>query len=139
MDAVPWLFIESVCLCLDRQSLRKSCEILSWWGNVSSATIKKLYTLHVFVGEHEGKLYAAARSTVDEDVPLENPAYTRSAGKTRPEVQALRQKSQDSDVVLRQVLLDKGSRRGRIYWPSKGSNLNLNLNNECSHVSEWTV
>uniref|UniRef100_A0A1I7Z3F7 Dimer_Tnp_hAT domain-containing protein n=1 Tax=Steinernema glaseri TaxID=37863 RepID=A0A1I7Z3F7_9BILA len=72
MDAVPWLFVESVCLCLDRQSLRESCKILSWWGNVSFATSKKIHTLRVFVGEHEGKLYAAARSTVDDDVPLES-------------------------------------------------------------------
>uniref|UniRef100_A0A1I7YV45 F-box domain-containing protein n=1 Tax=Steinernema glaseri TaxID=37863 RepID=A0A1I7YV45_9BILA len=60
MDSVPPIFVESVCLLLDRQSLEDICKVACLWGEVSSATIRKIHFLRVFVEEEEGKLYAAA-------------------------------------------------------------------------------
>uniref|UniRef100_A0A1I7YPD4 Integrase catalytic domain-containing protein n=1 Tax=Steinernema glaseri TaxID=37863 RepID=A0A1I7YPD4_9BILA len=62
MDRVPALFIESVCLRFyDRQSLRRSAEIGSLWGKITTVSQAKIYTLRVRVDPTEGKLYAAAQ------------------------------------------------------------------------------
>uniref|UniRef100_A0A1I7Y9Z5 DUF223 domain-containing protein n=1 Tax=Steinernema glaseri TaxID=37863 RepID=A0A1I7Y9Z5_9BILA len=61
MDALPWLFMERVCLCLERESLRDGSSIVSIWRAVFSATRKKIHTLVVYVKDE--KLYAAARPT----------------------------------------------------------------------------
>uniref|UniRef100_A0A1I7YLI9 F-box domain-containing protein n=1 Tax=Steinernema glaseri TaxID=37863 RepID=A0A1I7YLI9_9BILA len=59
MDTVPWLFIESVCLCLlDRESLSESRWIRSRWGEICSETAKKIYTLRVFLDGTAEKIYA---------------------------------------------------------------------------------
>uniref|UniRef100_A0A1I7YPN5 F-box domain-containing protein n=1 Tax=Steinernema glaseri TaxID=37863 RepID=A0A1I7YPN5_9BILA len=73
MNSVPRLFVESVCLCLDRRSIRESCKILSRWGQVFSAFSKKIHTLRVFVVKEEGKLFAAAETIVRNNlVPLDS-------------------------------------------------------------------
>uniref|UniRef100_A0A1I7YQ30 FTH domain-containing protein n=1 Tax=Steinernema glaseri TaxID=37863 RepID=A0A1I7YQ30_9BILA len=76
MDSVPSLFVESVCLCLERWSIRRNCRISSIWGEVSSSTFKKIHTLQVFVREQEGKFYAAAQPIVswnyDKAVPVDS-------------------------------------------------------------------
>uniref|UniRef100_A0A1I8A1L7 F-box domain-containing protein n=1 Tax=Steinernema glaseri TaxID=37863 RepID=A0A1I8A1L7_9BILA len=60
MDTVPQIFVQSVCLCLqDHPSLQESCKISSFWGEICTATRKKIRTLNVIVDESEGKLYAA--------------------------------------------------------------------------------
>uniref|UniRef100_A0A1I7ZJG8 DNA_LIGASE_A3 domain-containing protein n=1 Tax=Steinernema glaseri TaxID=37863 RepID=A0A1I7ZJG8_9BILA len=74
MDAVPWLFMERICLCLDHQSLRDGSKMDSIWGEVFSATRKKIHTLTMLA--IEGKLYAAAQPTSSRDfkkaVPLDS-------------------------------------------------------------------
>uniref|UniRef100_A0A1I7YGW9 F-box domain-containing protein n=1 Tax=Steinernema glaseri TaxID=37863 RepID=A0A1I7YGW9_9BILA len=72
MNSVPQIFVESVCLCLDRRSIRESCKILSWWGQVFSAFSKKIHTLYVFVDKQEGRLYAAAETILRDLVPLDS-------------------------------------------------------------------
>uniref|UniRef100_A0A1I7YLM6 F-box domain-containing protein n=1 Tax=Steinernema glaseri TaxID=37863 RepID=A0A1I7YLM6_9BILA len=62
MNTVPRLFIESVCLCLlDRRSLRESTKIPSAWGQICTATRKKIHTLRVFLDGEKKKIYAAAQ------------------------------------------------------------------------------
>uniref|UniRef100_A0A1I7XYJ4 PEX-1N domain-containing protein n=1 Tax=Steinernema glaseri TaxID=37863 RepID=A0A1I7XYJ4_9BILA len=62
MDAVPQLFVQSVILCaLDLNSVKEGRKIPSLWGNVFSATSKKIHTLSVIVCEKQ-KLYAAAKA-----------------------------------------------------------------------------
>uniref|UniRef100_A0A1I7Y026 F-box domain-containing protein n=1 Tax=Steinernema glaseri TaxID=37863 RepID=A0A1I7Y026_9BILA len=71
MDAVPQIFVESVCLLLNRDSIWRSSWISSRWGKISSATINKIHTLQVFVEMTTEKLYAFAHPTIleiDEDV-----------------------------------------------------------------------
>uniref|UniRef100_A0A1I8A0K8 F-box domain-containing protein n=1 Tax=Steinernema glaseri TaxID=37863 RepID=A0A1I8A0K8_9BILA len=70
MDAVPAAFVESVCLCLDRDSIRESCKILSRWGKLSSSSFRKIHTLWVFV-YNKNKLYAAAQPALSRFRSLE--------------------------------------------------------------------
>uniref|UniRef100_A0A1I7YE91 FBA_2 domain-containing protein n=1 Tax=Steinernema glaseri TaxID=37863 RepID=A0A1I7YE91_9BILA len=63
MNAVPRIFIESVCLCLDHASLWRSGRIPSLWGEVTRSTRAKIHTLCVSVNEPAGRLFAAARPT----------------------------------------------------------------------------
>uniref|UniRef100_A0A1I8ARX7 Uncharacterized protein n=1 Tax=Steinernema glaseri TaxID=37863 RepID=A0A1I8ARX7_9BILA len=70
MDTVPQIFVESVLLCSDCDSIRRSSRIPSRWGDIASSTFKKIYTLHVYVDMNTEKLYAAAqnfRSTLSWD------------------------------------------------------------------------
>uniref|UniRef100_A0A1I8AN47 FBA_2 domain-containing protein n=1 Tax=Steinernema glaseri TaxID=37863 RepID=A0A1I8AN47_9BILA len=60
MDAVPQIFMESVCLSLDRDSLRASRYIYSTWGTICYVTSKKVHTLRVLLDGEEKKIYAAA-------------------------------------------------------------------------------
>uniref|UniRef100_A0A1I7YRD2 SAWADEE domain-containing protein n=1 Tax=Steinernema glaseri TaxID=37863 RepID=A0A1I7YRD2_9BILA len=60
MDTVPWIFVESVCLCLlDRRSRTRSTK-LSVWGKICTATRKKIHTLRVLLDGERKKIYAAA-------------------------------------------------------------------------------
>uniref|UniRef100_A0A1I7YW19 FBA_2 domain-containing protein n=1 Tax=Steinernema glaseri TaxID=37863 RepID=A0A1I7YW19_9BILA len=72
MDSLPQIFVENVCLCLDRRSIRESCKILSWWGQVFSTTFKKIHTLCVFPDQDGGKLYAVAQASSHDAVPLDS-------------------------------------------------------------------
>uniref|UniRef100_A0A1I7XZK5 F-box domain-containing protein n=1 Tax=Steinernema glaseri TaxID=37863 RepID=A0A1I7XZK5_9BILA len=58
MDSVPQIFVENVSLLLNPKSIHRSSWISSRWGRISSATIKKIHILQVYVGMNTEKFYA---------------------------------------------------------------------------------
>uniref|UniRef100_A0A1I7ZZG8 F-box domain-containing protein n=1 Tax=Steinernema glaseri TaxID=37863 RepID=A0A1I7ZZG8_9BILA len=74
MDTVPWLFMESVCLLLDRRSRERSTKVSSAWGEIFTATNKKIHTLRVILDGNTEKIYAAALPAVNiwKEITLED-------------------------------------------------------------------
>uniref|UniRef100_A0A1I7ZST6 NmrA domain-containing protein n=1 Tax=Steinernema glaseri TaxID=37863 RepID=A0A1I7ZST6_9BILA len=67
MDAVPPIFVESVCLILDRESFQAGGKIDFMWGEVSAGTSEKIHTLRVIGDGDTGRVYAAAQPLLCDD------------------------------------------------------------------------